>query len=183
MTDPCALDFADHAGVDDFLHFTDGFHIAHVVSDKQLGSGAVRGVQNTVAALYRDRHWFFQKNGFSRVQCGDGHFLMVLVADHDEHGIQRRVPYKFTIVGVIGAAALFRTGFMEPAEHFRAAVADGGDHGAGRIKMPGDHSCAERKVRSDQTGSNRCFHCCSPPVREFIFRFFRHSMRKLCAFP
>ena len=62
---PAALDFADHAGINDLFHLEYGREVAHVVTDEKFAFRAVRGTQDPVTPFKGDRHGFFQIDRFA----------------------------------------------------------------------------------------------------------------------
>ena len=100
MPAPNRLDFTDHAGQDDFSHPVRKFHVAHIVTEHQMGSVLFGRPQNPVGAFDGDGDRFFQINRGFVPQGETGLLLVAEIGGSDEYAVQFFFFDHLTIVGI-----------------------------------------------------------------------------------
>ena len=99
MAAPGALDLADDAAVDEFLHLQDGGVEAHVMPDVELAAVFHGAPQNALAAFDGDCQRLFQIDMLSGLEGGACHLLVEEIRGDDEHGIDLGHGQQLTVVG------------------------------------------------------------------------------------
>ena len=178
---PDALHLADGAGVDDFLHLEDGVDVAHVVADENAPLVADGRLEDAVAPLDGEGHRLLEVDGLAGLERGDGHPLVVLVADHHEDGVD--VVHRQDLVEGADEAdiGVFRAVVLaELLEHLRVPVADCGQF-AQVLRIPHRHQRAEREVRADNRKSHfLVVHGVIIPVPPALFK--NKTARRVASF-